>query len=78
MHWHRDEFPDLLHDNKIFDAFWRKEVKCMWSECTNSNNPIFVLIDEAQILYNGDGTLAFWNDMKYILTTQKMAYMYSY
>ncbi|CAG8544210.1 9903_t:CDS:1, partial [Ambispora leptoticha] len=64
-HWHRDEFPDLLHNNKTFDAFWRKEVQCTWSECANSNDPIFVLIDEAQILYDGDGTLAFWNDMKY-------------
>ena len=64
-HWRKGEFPDLLSDNGSFDAFWRKEIQCTWSECANNPRPVYVLIDEAQVLYGGSGTLDFWNDVKF-------------
>ncbi|CAG8464882.1 7469_t:CDS:2, partial [Paraglomus occultum] len=64
-HWKRTEFPDLLHNNDAFDAFWKNEIQCTWSECTKSKDPIFILIDEAQVLYNGNGSLDFWTQIKY-------------
>lgn len=76
-HWNPTEFPDLLHNNATFDAFCKKEIQCTWSECAASPDPVFILIDGAQVLYQGGGPSFFWTSLNTILTTPE-AYMYSF
>ena len=56
-----------LHDEKLFQRFWREKVGFSWDELINFRRPTYIFIDEAQIIYGGQVPF-FWGTLKALLS----------